>query len=48
MVLKIAENGEIYDVPIREGEVFFCRLIPCMHRSGPKKVQSVSLSSLPA
>lgn len=23
MVLKIAEDGEIYDVPIREGEVFF-------------------------
>ena len=23
MILKIAEDGEIYDVPIREGEVFF-------------------------
>ncbi|GIS88853.1 MAG: hypothetical protein CM1200mP18_15630 [Gammaproteobacteria bacterium] len=22
-LLKIAENGEIYDIPIREGEVFF-------------------------
>ena len=23
MVLKIAEDGNIYDIPIREGEVFF-------------------------
>ena len=23
MVLKVAENGNIYDIPIREGEVFF-------------------------
>ena len=25
MILKIAEDGEIYDVPIREGEVFMLR-----------------------
>ena len=34
MVLKIAENGEIYDVPIREGEVF---LLPPHVRHSPQR-----------
>ncbi|MGI9422490.1 MAG: 3-hydroxyanthranilate 3,4-dioxygenase [Hyphomicrobiaceae bacterium] len=34
MVLKIAENGEIYDVPIREGEVF---LLPPHARHSPQR-----------
>ncbi|MGI9416038.1 MAG: 3-hydroxyanthranilate 3,4-dioxygenase [Hyphomicrobiales bacterium] len=34
MVLKIAENGEIYDVPIHEGEVFF---LPPHARHSPQR-----------
>ena len=34
MVLKIAENGEIFDVPIREGEVFF---LPPHARHSPQR-----------
>lgn len=34
MVLKIAEDGEIYDVPIREGEVF---LLPPHARHSPQR-----------
>lgn len=34
MVLKIAEDGEIYDVPIREGEVF---LLPPHVRHSPQR-----------
>ncbi|MGI9523411.1 MAG: 3-hydroxyanthranilate 3,4-dioxygenase [Hyphomicrobiaceae bacterium] len=33
MVLKIAENGEIYDVPIKEGEVF---MLPPHVRHSPQ------------
>lgn len=34
MVLKIAENGEIYDVPIREGDVF---ILPPHVRHSPQR-----------
>lgn len=34
MLLKIAENGEIHDVPIREGEVF---LLPPHARHSPQR-----------
>lgn len=34
MVLKIAEDGEIYDVPIREGEVF---VLPPHARHSPQR-----------
>jgi 3-hydroxyanthranilate 3,4-dioxygenase len=34
MVLKIAENGKIYDVPIREGEVF---MLPPHVRHSPQR-----------
>ena len=34
MVLKIAENGAIFDVPIREGEVF---LLPAHVRDSPQR-----------
>ena len=34
MLLKIAENGEIYDVPIREGEVF---ILPPHARHSPQR-----------
>ncbi|MEO1264959.1 MAG: 3-hydroxyanthranilate 3,4-dioxygenase [Pseudomonadota bacterium] len=34
MILKIAENGEIHDVPIREGEVF---LLPPHVRHSPQR-----------
>ena len=34
MILKIAENGQIYDVPIREGEVF---LLPPHLRHSPQR-----------
>lgn len=34
MLLKIAENGEIYDVPIKEGEVF---MLPPHARHSPQR-----------
>lgn len=34
MVLKIADNGEIFDVPIREGEVF---MLPAHVRHSPQR-----------
>ncbi|SVA19593.1 uncharacterized protein METZ01_LOCUS72447, partial [marine metagenome] len=34
MVLKVAENGNIYDIPIREGEVFF---LPAHVRHSPQR-----------
>lgn len=34
MVLKIAENGQIFDVPVREGEVF---LLPAHVRHSPQR-----------
>ena len=34
MVLKIADDGQIYDVPIREGEVFF---LPAHVRHAPQR-----------
>lgn len=40
MVLKIAENGEIFDVPIREGEVF---LMPPRTRHAPQRPQEGSI-----
>ena len=41
MVLKIAENGKIFDVPIREGEVFLLPRMPDIHRSDQSKGLSV-------
>jgi len=40
MLLKIAENGEIYDVPIREGEVF---LMPPHALHAPQRPQAGSI-----
>ena len=40
MVLKIAEGGDIYDVPIREGEVF---LLPAHTRHAPQRPQAGSI-----
>ncbi|MEM7431116.1 MAG: 3-hydroxyanthranilate 3,4-dioxygenase [Pseudomonadota bacterium] len=40
MVLKIADNGDIYDVPIREGEVF---LLPAHLRHAPQRPQAGSV-----
>jgi 3-hydroxyanthranilate 3,4-dioxygenase len=34
MILKIAENGRIFDVPIREGEVF---MLPAHTRHSPQR-----------
>lgn len=40
MVLKVAENGTIYDVPIRQGEVFF---LPAHVRHSPQRPQAGSV-----
>ena len=40
MVLKIADNGEFYDVPIREGDVFF---LPPHIRHSPQRPQENSI-----
>ncbi len=40
MLLKIADNGEIYDVPIREGDVF---LLPPHVRHAPQRPQAGSI-----
>lgn len=40
MILKIAEDGEIYDVPIREGEVFF---LPSHVRHAPQRPEEGSI-----
>ena len=40
MVLKIADDGDIYDVPIREGEVF---LLPPHVRHAPQRPQEGSI-----
>lgn len=40
MMLKIAENGEIYDVPIRQGEVF---MMPARTRHAPQRPQEGSI-----
>jgi 3-hydroxyanthranilate 3,4-dioxygenase len=40
MVLKIAEDGRIYDVPIRQGEVF---LLPPHVRHSPQRPQEGSI-----
>ena len=40
MMLKIAEDGEIYDVPIREGEVF---MLPPHTRHAPQRPQAGSI-----
>ena len=40
MLLKIAEGGRIYDVPIREGEVF---LLPPHARHSPQRPQAGSV-----
>ena len=39
MVLKVVENGEFYDVPIREGEVF---LLPAHVRHSPQRSRGYS------
>lgn len=40
MVLKIADDGDIYDVPVREGEVF---LLPPHTRHAPQRPQPGSV-----
>ncbi len=40
MLLKIADDGEIYDVPVREGEVF---LLPPHVRHAPQRPQEGSI-----
>lgn len=40
MVLKIAEDGAIYDIPIREGEVFF---LPSHTKHAPQRPQEGSI-----
>lgn len=40
MLLKIAENGEIYDVPVREGEVF---MLPAHTLHAPQRPQEGSI-----
>ena len=40
MVLKIADDGKIYDVPIREGEVFF---LPAMFAHAPQRPEPGSI-----
>lgn len=40
MMLKIAENGTIYDVPVREGEVF---MMPAHTRHAPQRPQEGSI-----
>jgi 3-hydroxyanthranilate 3,4-dioxygenase len=40
MVLKIADSGKIYDVPIREGEVFF---LPSHVRHAPQRPEVGSI-----
>ena len=40
MMLKIAEGGEIYDVPVREGEVF---LLSAHTRHAPQRPQAGSI-----
>ena len=40
MMLKIADAGEIYDVPIREGEVF---MLPAHTRHAPQRPQEGSV-----
>ena len=40
MMLKIAENGEFYDIPIRQGEVF---MLPPHTRHAPQRPQEGSV-----
>jgi len=40
MMLKIADGGKIYDVPVREGEVF---LLPAHTRHAPQRPQEGSI-----
>lgn len=40
MVLKIADNGDFYDIPIREGEIF---LLPAHTRHSPQRPQEGSI-----
>ncbi len=40
MVLKIADNGKIYDIPIRQGEVFF---LPSHIRHAPQRPEVGSI-----
>ncbi len=40
MMLKIADGGEIYDLPIREGEVF---MLPAHTRHAPQRPQQGSI-----
>ena len=42
MLLKISENGEFYDVPIREGEVFY---LPPHIRHSPQRPIEGSIGS---
>ena len=44
MMLKIAENGEFYDIPIRQGEVFMLPPIRATPHNGLKKDRLGSLS----
>jgi 3-hydroxyanthranilate 3,4-dioxygenase len=40
IVLKVAENGKIYDIPVREGEVF---MLPAHVRHSPQRPQEGSV-----
>ena len=40
MLLKVVDNGNFYDVPIREGEVF---LLPAHVRHSPQRPQEGSV-----
>jgi 3-hydroxyanthranilate 3,4-dioxygenase len=40
MVLKVADNGNFYDVPIREGDVFLLRRMYPIRRSDRRKARS--------
>lgn len=47
MILKIAEEGRIYDVPIREGEVFLLPPTSGTRRSDRSRTRSAWSSNLP-